>query len=176
MNHPGLKWGLYYAGIAVLYTTVLKFVSPKLLFNVPLGLLVSLVLPIVCMVISGKELRTLQDGYLSFGEALKNSILVLAVGSLISIFYEYILFNFIDTSLLELQQEAIIGMGDWMTDLMEDSGVPEEQLDEQREALREQAEAASHQTLGQMIMGWMGGVLFGFIPAAIVSAIIKKTD
>ena len=176
MDNPGLKWGIYLAAILVLTTTVLKFVAPRMLFSIPLGLLMSLVVPIVFMVLSGRELRFMQEGYLSFGEALKNSILVLAIGSLISILYEYLLFNFIDTSLLELQKEAIIEMGDWMTNLMESSGVPEEQLDEQREALKEQAEATVHQTFGQTILGWMGTMLFGFIPASIVSAIIKKTD
>lgn len=173
MNNPAVKYGVYFGGFFVLYITIMKFVAPKMIFTGTLTTIVGFLVPIVCMVLAGREIKAQQDGFMSYGEALKNTFLVYVIGSLIYTLYQYVLVNFIDPSLLEVQKEAIIEAGSWVADLF---GANEEAMEEMQEQMEEAAEASMHQSFGQVMLGWMGSLILGFILAAIVSAFTKKND
>ena len=173
MNHPAVTYGLYYGIFFVVYNTVLSIVAPKMIFTGSISMILGFAIPIICMVMAGREIRAREEGYLSFGEGLKNTFLVFAIGSLISTLYQYVLVNFIDPSLLEVQREAVLEVGDWIANML---GSSEEMAEEMQEQMEEAADASMHQTFGQVILGWMGNLIIGIIIAAIVSAIIKKTD
>lgn len=173
MNNPAVKYGLYYGLFFVLYNTFLKFIAPQMIFTGSVSVILGIAIPIICMVLAGREVRDQEEGYLSFGEALKNTFLVFVIGSLISTLYQYILVNFIDPGLLEVQREAVLEMGDWLTNMM---GESEEAAEEMREKMEEAADASMHQTFGQVILGWMGSLIIGIILSAIISAFIKKTN
>ncbi len=173
MDNPAVKYGVYFGGFFVLYVTLLKFIAPKMIFTGSLTTVLGLAVPIICMVWVAREVRNQEDGYLSYGEALKNTFLVYVIGSLIYTLYQYILVNFIDPSLLESQKEAVMEAGNWISKIL---GANEEMVEEFQEQLEEVAEASTHQTFGTVILGWVGGLIFGFILSAIVSAFVKKTN
>lgn len=176
MNHPGVKWGLYLGGLSIFLTTLFKFINPKLIFSVPLGILIGFIVPIIFMVISGKEMRALLENFMSFGEALKNSMIVIIIGTFLGTMYDYFMINIFDPSLLEVQKEVIAEWGNWTMDMMEGMGAPEEQLDEQRDQFEKQSDIANNMSFGQAFSGWLFTLLIWLIPAMIVSAIIKKTN
>jgi len=173
MNNPAVKWGVYLAAFWVIYSTVLGFVAPNLLFHMGLGFLIGLAAPIFCMIKAANEFKVMEEGYLSFGEALKNTFLVFAIGSLVSVLYDYILVNFIKPDLVEVQKEAIMGVGDWFANIMSSNEEAAEQIREQYELA---AEESANQSFGSVMIGYMMSLIFGFILSLIISAIVKKTD
>ena len=171
MNNPAAKYGIYYGGISVATSLLLWLAKPELLFNTPLGLILGFGLPIVMMYLSIKETRDHQEGFISFGEAIKASFLTYIIGSLIAILFTFILMNYLDTSLLELQKEQAIAMTESMSSMF---GANEEMMEEMREQMDDQLGTFS---FGQAIMGWLGSLVFpGIIISLIISAIMKKND
>ena len=172
LNHPALKWGLIYGLFFIVTNTIYQFVAPKMIFTGTLTTILSFAVPIFCMVMAGREIKAMQEGFLSFGEALKNTFLVWAIGSLLSLLHQYFQVNFIDPSLIEVQKEVVAETGQWMADMF---GMNEEMQDEMTEQLEAAADELDNQTFGQAILGWLGGCILGLIISLIVSAIIKKS-
>ena len=172
LNHPAVKWGLIYGLFFVVLNTIFQFVAPKMIFTGAITTILSFAVPIVCMVMAGREIKALQEGFLSFGEGLKNTFLVWAIGSLLVTLHQYVQVNFMDPSLIDVQKEVVAETGQWMADMF---GMNEEMQDEMNEQLEEAADQLEHQTFGQAILGWLGGCILGLIISLIVSAIIKKS-
>ena len=146
-----MKYGVYFGGFFILYITILKFVAPKLIFTGTITTVLGFAIPIICMVMAGREIKQEQEGFMSYGEALKNTFLVYVIGSLIYSLYQYVLVNFIDPSLLEVQKEAVIEAGNWVSSFF---GSNEEMMEEFQDQLEEAAEASMHQSFGQVMLGW----------------------
>ncbi|MEE9373409.1 MAG: DUF4199 domain-containing protein [Saprospiraceae bacterium] len=172
LNHPALKWGLIYGFFFVILNTIFQFVAPKMIFTGTLTTILTFAVPIACMVMAGREIREMQDGFLSFGEGVKITFLVWAIGSLISLLHQYFQVNFFDPTLIDVQKEVVAEAGQWMSEMF---GLSEEMQDQMNDQLEAAAEEIEHQTFGQAIVGWMGGCIIGLIISLIVSAIIKKS-
>ena len=171
LQNPALKWGLFYGFFFIILNTIFQFVAPRMIFTGALTTFLTFVMPIFCMVMAGREIRELQEGYLSFGEGVKHTFLVWAIGTLLSILHQYIQIHFLDPSLLELQKEVVLESGQMLGDLF---GLNEEIQDDMNDQLAAAADELEHQTVGSAISAWMGGCIFGIILSMIISAIIKK--
>jgi len=119
------------------------------------------------MVMAAKAVRSEQDGYLEFREGLKVTFLVWVIGSAILALFTYILFNFIDTGLADVQREVV-------TEMMEKfmASADEQTVDMFNEAMEEQGFGLD---FTKAIMGYLLGLIFpGFIIALIASLVLQR--
>lgn len=119
------------------------------------------------MVMAALAVRKEQDGFLEFKEGLKVTFLVWVIGSLCSTIFLYVLHNFIDTGLEEIQREVVTEMMDTFM-----ANADEATLETITEAMEEQGFGLD---LKKSFLGYGFGLIFpGFIMALIISAIVKK--
>jgi hypothetical protein len=161
----GVLYGLINAGVAIVFTVILYLGGAKS-FVSPIAY-VGMVLPIVVCVIGGLQIRKQQGGYLEFSEALKNTFLILVMGSLIATLFQFILFNYIDVSFRQALAQVTAEQAE---KLMRRLGAPESQIDEAVEKTLNQ----NNYTIGRLLLGFVFGCIWWFIVALIVSAIIKR--
>jgi len=166
MNNPGFKRGLYFGASTVLLFLLVYLISKKALFIPGLWPLTGIVLPLVFMVLAARDTRNMQDGFMSFGEALSATFLTFVIGSLIYTLFRYIMMNIIDTSLLEYGKEIALEAMDNYSELL-----GEEQVDQFKDQLEEGGESG----LGSHMMQWALLLIApGFLYSLIISAITKR--
>ena len=165
MENHGVKWGVISGVGVVAFSLVLYLVNPTSLFG---GLAwAGMIIYIFGMVKAAQGEKNDLGGYMSWGEALKPTFLTYAIASLIYIVFFYVLNNFIDPGLEDLQREAAIEMIENMSGLIGEEGV--------EEAIAQADEQGFKFGIKNAAMGYFIGLIFpGFIIAAIISAIVKK--
>ena len=172
MGNHAVKYGVYYGGASIIISLLLWLISPESLFNMGIGLAIGFGLPILFMYLSINTTKVEQEGFISFGESLKASFLTYMLGSLIGVLFTFILMNYIDPSLLEMQKEMAIKIAEDMTSMF---GAPEEAMEEMREEMENQN--LDTMTFGQTMLTWLSGLIFpGLIITLIMSGILKKND
>ena len=160
--YNGLVWGAILGFIGIIYAVILYMLDQNL--NQNLGYL-GMVITIVILILGVRSYRdNIMGGILPFSPAFKFGFVVVAVSTVINLFYSYILWTVIDP--------GIIGkMKDMQMEKMLEQGVPEEALD--------QAMAISGKFMTPLMMSIMAlffGVLIGTIIALIMAAIFKKNE
>ena len=172
MRNHAVKYGIYYGGISVAISLLLWLLSPETLFNMGIGLAIGFGVPIIFMYLSIHATKAEQEGFISFGESLKASFLTYMIGSLMGVLFTFVLMNYLDPSLLEMQKEVAIKVAEDMSSMF---GAPEEAMEEMREQMESQN--LDTMTFGQSMLGWLGGLIFpGLILALIMSGILKKNN
>lgn len=170
MNSPAIKHGLYLGAALVIFYMLLYFVDKRLLFNVPISFVISIVIPLVFMYLAGNEKKEFQDGYMSFGEAVKETFFTYLIGSFVGLIFTFILFNLKDPSLIDIMKEETAKMSEAM---LETFGASEEVIEENRENMENMD--INPVSPGMLFLNWLTGLLFpGIIISLILSAIIKK--
>lgn len=155
-----LKWGIISAIISVLFAIILYTFDLWKTWWV--SLLIGLAMTVIILVLASKEFKSLNQGFMTFGEGLGISMLVITVSSLISNAFNQLYVNVID--------ESIKGkIADFQEEMYIKQGLSEEQID----MAMQQAERFSSPGM-QFLFGMLGALLMGFIIALIVSAIMKK--
>ena len=169
MENHSVKNGLYFGLASIAYTLIIYLLNPKMLFSGFTGIIVAIILTVVFMVMAARAERADNEGFLSYGEALKTTFLVFVVGSLLSTIFSYSLYNYIDPSLVDQMKEAALETSVKMAEFF---GAPEDQLDQIREEIMNQDMSMG---VGRMILQWVYSLIFGFICSLIVSAFVKKS-
>lgn len=173
-----IKWGLYYGAGSIAFAIISYLVNKEWLFGGWLATVVGLVLAVGAVVMAMKELRTENEGYLGFGEAMKAGLGVYILGTLLSGLFSWILFNFIDVSLIESAKEYAIEAAQQVAETMGGMmSLSEEQMEEMTAKTEEGlAEMGNPMSLSSVITGWGIGILIGGLPLSlIVGAIMKKS-
>lgn len=163
MENNGVKYGLLAGLGVVVYTLVLYLVNDTLIFG--WASMLGMVIYIACMYKAGVDERSENGGFITFKEALKPTFLTYVIGSLIATIFTYLLFTVIDPGLMDLQNEIAAERIQSMSGMLGEEGVEEalKRLEEQG------AMKISDTALGYAMM-----LIFGFVIAAIISAIVKK--
>jgi len=178
MSNPMIKWGLYYGLAGIAFSIIAYFVSRDMLFGNGVAMGIGLALAIGAIVMAMKEVRTEQEGYLGFGEAMKVGLGVFVLGTLLSSLFQWVLFNFLDTSLIEASKEYTIEAARTMSEKMGNMmSLPEEQMEEMVAQTEEQvANMGNPMSLGMIVQSWLLGSLIGGLPLSlIIAAIMKKS-
>ena len=169
MKNHATTYGFYYGAASIAFFLLFYVINPRMLFGTA-NTILGFALPVLFMYLSVGATREDQDGTISFGEALKASFLTYMIGSLIGILFLWVLYNYIDVSLLDLQKEMAIEMTENFVGAL---GASEENMEEMREALEEQG---GHFSFGTAILGWLGSLIIpGIVIALILSAIMKNS-
>jgi len=154
-----LKWGLISSIIIIIYTVILYMTG---LFKNSALSWISFLILIIGIFFATREYKSLNNGFLSFGEGLGVGTLTSAVAGLIGSIFSYIYINMIDTTIMQQ-------MSDLQRESMEARGMSSEQIDQAMEM------AAKFTSPGMIFLfGLLGYVFIGFIFSLIISAIIKK--
>jgi len=95
-----VKWGLYAGLASVILTFLLYMVDITLLVNGWISLLIYGMV-ITFMVLSARQEREEGGGYLSYGNAVLNSLGVSVILTIISVFFTALLYNVIDPESLK---------------------------------------------------------------------------
>lgn len=154
-----LKWGVIAGVVYMIYTTVLYLT--ELFGNSSLGF-ISFALAIVFIVLAMREFKTLNNGFMSYGEGLSVGTLVSAISGLISSTYGLVYTTFIDPTIPQKLQDKI--QEQW-----EAQGMTDEQI--------EQASGMMQWTQSPGItffFGILAAIIGGLIISLIVAAILRK--
>ncbi len=139
------------AGTAtVLYLLVFWKTDPSLVLN-PLIFWGAMLLCVLGMVLASRKQRQLNGGSLTKQEALKTSFMVVVIAMLFFFAFIYVLFNFIDPGLIDLQKQVL-----------EAAGYKVKSPDELK------------MTIGKSLQGYAMHLIIGFILSYIVASFVKK--
>tara|TARA_B100001057_G_C22413241_1_gene780536 strand:- start:9 stop:530 length:522 start_codon:yes stop_codon:yes gene_type:complete len=158
-----INYGVYLAVSSILINLVFYATGILLTLGWALGL-IGLLLTIVFLVIGIKKYKEINEGFLTWGQAVKIGVGISIVSAFIGVIYTLIFNNFIDPTIqeqaIEIQRQA------W-----ENSNMPEEQI----EAAEEMAKTFSSPAITSAIQ-IVAAAFFGFIISAIAGAIMKKSE
>ncbi len=157
-----LNYGVYLGLIGVLIHLTF-FATGKLIELSWLSGTLGFIAMIIFIVLGIKKFKKENDGFLSFGQALKIGVGMAVVSAVITILYTFLFTNVIDPTFQERAMEA-------QTQAWLDNGMTEEQVEQSLEV------AKKFQTpLITSAMSILFAAFFGFIFSAITGAILKKT-
>jgi len=165
MENPAIKWGVYLAVASIALLLIFYLVNPKLIFS--LNSYIGIVLTIVMLVLACRESRMNSGGFASFGQMFQTAFLTWIIGSAIGVIFQYILMNFIDPGLIDMQKEISIEAMEKMSSFIGEEGM---------EVAIEEIEKTNPVSIGNMSMGFAFMAVIGAIVAAIIGAIMQKKN
>ena len=115
-------------------------------------------------------LRKAIGGYWSFSTALKTIFIMFAINAVISTIGTIV----INQVMPNLQEESIDNTMNLTIELLESTGVNDEQIDAKIAEIEQQKEDLANLTIGQQIKGLMVYFLLYFVVALVFAAIFKK--
>ncbi|AQG82214.1 DUF4199 domain-containing protein [Spirosoma montaniterrae] len=155
-----LKWGLI-LGIALIVYSLALFLTDNV-GNTGLGF-ISYALSIGGIILAMREFRTLNGGYMSYGEGLTVGTLTSGISGLLSSLFSTFYTTVIDTGVMER-------MADQTREKLEESGVSDEVIEQQMEFVK------MFQSPGLLfVFGVIGSIVLGLIFSLIIAAFMKKT-
>lgn len=162
--------GLILGLIGVIVTLLIYFVDAKLLANIWVGISI-LMFSLLLVIYFGIGYRRESGVFLSFNLAFIYSLILLLVAGLVGQIFNFLLFNVIDSELLELVTNAAIENTEAM---MERFNIPVEEIDKALE--NTESQMANQYTLGGIMKGYLWSILIYGIISLITGAIIKKRN
>ncbi len=116
-----------FLGIAMIISTYVLYIANKSLFLSSRSIL--LIIFILLIVKSGLEARNANGGFITFGQIFKNMFVTGTVGIVLCTPFEYIMMNYIDPDLIEMQKEISLEAAEQARDFL--SGIGGEEFDNQ---------------------------------------------
>jgi len=162
-----VKWGLYAGLASVVLTFLLYMIDIKLLVSGWISLIIYGMI-ITFMVLSARQERNENGGYLSYGKAVLNSVGVNIISTILSIIFTALLYNVIDPELPESLKT--ISMEN-MASTMEGFGSSEADIDN---ALKMAEERQVDYDLKGLSMVALIAIAMNFIVGLIVSIFTRK--
>ncbi|HFA49457.1 MAG TPA: DUF4199 domain-containing protein [Bacteroidetes bacterium] len=149
-QQTSIKYGIMAGTAIVLYLLLFYNLDRASIFN-PLVFWGSLIFPMVGMVVATRKLREHQSGEISKKEAIQTSFLSWVVAMTFLHIFIYLLFNFIDNGLIDLQKE--------MFEASTDIKVKREDLE---------------MTFGSLFFRWALMMIPGFLLSYTVASFLKN--
>jgi len=135
LNHAA-KWGIINGAIGIFIYVILYVVDYSLMVNWKFGI-VGLVIGVSVISYAVVDYRNSIGGFLSYGKAWQYSFVAFAIGGIISTIFMILLYNVIDT---ELPAKLVDVSMDNARSMMENFGMPADQVDTEVEKTRERTE------------------------------------
>ncbi len=167
MEKSFVKWGLYLGLAAVILSFGLYMIDVTLMVSGWVSL-ISYALIITFMILSARQERSERDGYLTYGQAVINSLGVSVIYTIITISFTGLLYNVIDPELPETLKTITI---ERMASTMESFGMAEADIDKAIEA----TEARDFkQDFRALATGALVLIAINFVIGLIVSIFTRK--
>lgn len=168
-----VKYGLI-AGVSIAVIQIaLHYINLELSQDVSIASAIGIILPILFMVLGVKAERELQEGLISFGEALKTAFFVFMIASIIS---GVISFAHMQTWSDETWQRIGAIQMETAKGMMEMFGADELEIDDAMANEEFDIEMIKKTTasIGILLLGLLGSAIFGLVLSLIVAAIMKR--
>lgn len=166
-----LKYGLMAGALAIVYSLAVHFTGSDLRFNTKIPFILILVMPILYMVMAVKADRNLQEGLISFGEALKTSFLTYLVFIIIFIVAGQFMIGLYSDADWDKYLDMQRGM---MEATFNAIGADQVMIDEQLDSLTVESMKDQISGVGPAMISIVMYSVIGLILSLIVSAIMKK--
>lgn len=166
LRKNAINYGMYLGLILIAFNTIIYAVDINLFTNMWVGIL-SMIIMVSVAVFTTVKYKNKLGGFLSFKEAFSSFIITVIVGSLISVLYTIVLFNFIDPEAGRILGENLIK---YTTGLMEKFGAKPADINE---AVKEMAKTDSYGIYGQL-KGYISSIVIYSIIGLVTALIIKR--
>lgn len=164
-----VKFGVIISLVNIIITLLIYVVDVSLMAKWWFGIII-LIVNIILILYAGFDWRKQNGGYLLFKDAFIFILLVLLLSGIISLLFNILLYTVIDPDLSQTITEASI---EETTAMMERFGVPDDQIDETIESVRE---GVSDQfSISGLLRTFLYSLIFYVIGALIIGAIVKKS-
>lgn len=161
-NHA-VKFGII-AGVAtVLFLFLFYWIEKELILS-PGVIWSTTLLYFIGMYMAPLELRSENEGYLDFKTALRASFIVWGVANLIYHTFQYILYNFLDPKMIEIQKNYILKNMDSLEGM-----VSEEYIETYTNSL----ESFSYD-LGTTIFTYFSSLIVGFFFSMVIARLVRR--
>ena len=160
IKRNGITYGVIIGVFSILVTTIIYVINLELFTNWMVGIFTLIVFLIIGIILLKKTKKEM-NGLLTFKEAFTTYFLAAVIGATMSVFFNLILFNFVDTD----AKDALNNLNTKFTlETMQKWGAPVKAIDEQRAALAD-VDNYSPANLFK-------GLIFSFVLAGIMGAIL----
>jgi Protein of unknown function (DUF4199) len=160
-----LKWGAIGGLLSFIFTLITKYTGLEDDFSETLGwvsTIFTLIINVTILVLALREVRSENDGFMTYGQGLGSSALLGAIWGVIAGGFNYIYLQFIDQGVIQKQL-------DLARERLEEQGLTESQI--------EDAEKITKMMMGpgvQFVIVVLVTILFMFILGLIVSGVLKR--
>ncbi|ALM48403.1 hypothetical protein AMR72_05520 [Flavobacterium psychrophilum] len=164
----GLNFGVILGIVSILITVIIYVTDPTKFVSIWVGLGIILMNLIFGIFVIAKTKQAL-GGFITFKEAFTVYFITMALASLISIIFMYLLFNFIDPS---IKETIMVATTEMTVNMMKNMGVKTEEIRKTVEAMRE----VDNFSILKQLQSYLGGLLIHTIIGLIVAAVMKKNN
>lgn len=159
-----LTYGLILGGINLIFVLMLYSMDMHYQNEWP-TVVIGIVLMIAIIVIGMMQFKKANNGFMSFGQALKVGVGICLISGIIGIAVSQIMMNFVDTDMIAKATEF------QRNKMLESTALTAEQIDAQIEM------GAKFQTpLMQILFGLIFSIVLGFILSLIPALVLKKQE
>lgn len=162
-NNHAIKFGIFAGLGTVIFLFLFYWIEKKLMLS-PSVIWSTIFLYLIGMYMAAAEVRRENGGYIEYRPALKAAFIVWIVANAIYHTYSYLLFNFIDKDMLNVQQEYMRGEMEKM-----DGMISEDYL----EVMNNNIEILSYD-ITQVIFAYFSSLIMGFLIAAIIARMVRR--
>jgi DNA-binding transcriptional regulator of glucitol operon len=159
-----LNFGLLLGGISVIFTFILYTMDMHYQGGISV-LIVSLVLSLAAIILGLIQFRKANNGFMSFGQALKIGVGICLIGGIVSILFNQILVNVIDPETMSKAMEYA------RVQLQETTNMTSDQIDSQLEMQQKFSTPVM-----QTAFGLLFSLFFGFVLTLIPALVLKKSQ
>ncbi|GAA4091196.1 DUF4199 domain-containing protein [Mucilaginibacter panaciglaebae] len=168
----GVRYGLLIGVISIVLSVVFRIIDPLMMFTNLWIQLLNGIIGIALIVILGIEIRKAIGGYWSFGEAFRGLMTMSVFILILTIFYGFVLFKFVDpdmpTKINDVSETV-------MSQRLAKMGMDQEKIDQTTKMFENgEFKAKLLPTLKNEATAFCFGLLFYVILNLIVAACIKK--
>lgn len=167
MNNVSIKNGLI-GGFLIIILSLISY-----LINTPFYLhyfsYISFVLTIYFLYLTGIQIRNNNEGFMSLGLGFKNILLTYIILTLLTTLFQYILYNYIDRSLLDTITNEF-------NENIEKGFAQQGKEDQAEEMLSYMQKFIPFSSVGITIFYWIVNVAIGALISVIVAAIMKRKN
>lgn len=158
-----LNYGIIQGLLMVVFAVILYALDMQFQAGI-LSFVISLAISIAILVLAYKQFKSVNEGFMSLGEAIKIGMGIALIAALISVIYQFVYQQFIDPDyierLIEYQQQQMVENNPEMT---------QEQVQMANDMTRK---FSGVWTTSAIIL--IAGLFFGLIYSLIVGAVMKK--
>lgn len=159
-----LTYGLILGGVSVIFAFMLYTADMHYQGGIPI-MLISIALMLAAVLFAMLQFKKANNGFMSFGQALKIGVGVCLVGGIIGIIFNQLMANVIDPEMMTKAMEYQKGQ------LMETTSLTPEQIDGQLEMQKKFTTPSM-----QIIFGLIFTIIIGFLVSLIPALVLKKQE
>ncbi|MCF8715217.1 DUF4199 domain-containing protein [Joostella atrarenae] len=157
-----LRYGLLLGAVSVTFGIMLYLTDMHYQQEIS-TLVISIAIMLAVILIALFQFKKANDGYMTFGEALKIGIGLCLIGGVISMLFQLLLSNVIDPGMVDKQMEIAKAK-------MVDYGMTQEQIESQLEISKKMSGPFI-----QAAFGLIFSIFLGFVLTLIPALVMKKT-